>query len=48
MKTTKMKEWARREVDLAKTWLNDEYLSIIKDCVELEKILVSSVKSIKQ
>ena len=24
MKTTKMKEWARREVDLAKTWLNDE------------------------
>ena len=23
MKTTKMKEWARREVDLAKTWLND-------------------------
>lgn len=26
MKTTKMKEWARREVDLAKTWLNDEDL----------------------
>lgn len=24
MKTTKMKEWARREVDLAKTWLSDE------------------------
>lgn len=24
MKTTKMKEWARREVDLAKTCLNDE------------------------
>lgn len=26
MKTTKMKEWARREVDLAKAWLNDEDL----------------------
>lgn len=26
MKTTKMKEWAKREVDLAKTWLNDEDL----------------------
>ena len=24
MKTTKMKEWARREVDLAKSWLNVE------------------------
>ena len=49
---------ALKEATETKYWLRlleatdylkkDEYLSIIKDCVELEKILVSSVKSIKQ
>nr|DAF70181.1 MAG TPA: hypothetical protein [Caudoviricetes sp.] len=31
MKTTKMKEWARREVDLAKTWLNNEDLEAMPE-----------------
>ena len=35
MKTTKMKEWARREVDLAKVWLNVED-QIVKEMVSEE------------
>ena len=44
---TETKYWLRR-LEATKKQKKDEYLSIIKDCVELEKILVSSVKSIKQ
>ena len=44
---TETKYWLRL-LEAADYLKKDEYLSFMKDCVELERILVCSVKSLKQ